>query len=157
MLIVLEGCDGSGKTTLANTLAPILGAEIIHYTTETPNTYAWFNRVLEMSQFRNIIADRFCYGQFVYQDAEDRSLSQRQLHEIELMMVNYGAKVVYVKASEDVINKRLQKRAETTAIPIDKIQKRYDELFNKSMMTVLEYNTSSFIPTIRTYKKGAHK
>ena len=40
MLFVLEGCDGSGKTTVAKHLKNILpAAEIVHCTTDTPNDY----------------------------------------------------------------------------------------------------------------------
>ena len=66
MLIVLEGCDGSGKTTVARNLQNILpDAEIIHCTRETPNDYSFFWHLIQASKDRHIIADRFCYGQFV--------------------------------------------------------------------------------------------
>ena len=79
MLIILEGCDGTGKTTLANMLKPLLGAEIVHCTTQTPNTYGFFNNIIYAAQKKHIIVDRFCYSQFVYQEEEDRPLA---LHEI---------------------------------------------------------------------------
>lgn len=62
MLIVLEGCDGSGKTTLAKMLATLFDASIVHCTTKTPNDYEYFRRIIESSKTKNIIADRFAMG-----------------------------------------------------------------------------------------------
>ena len=74
MLYILEGCDGSGKTTLANQLSKLLDAEIIHCSTTTPNDYEFFKRIAKNSRVKNVIADRFCYGQFIYQEEKDRPL-----------------------------------------------------------------------------------
>ena len=82
MLVVLEGCDGSGKSTLARFLSKIMNAEIVHCTASTPNNYDYFLNIIEASKTRNIIADRFCYGQFVYQEAEDRRLNMYQLYKL---------------------------------------------------------------------------
>ena len=74
MLIVLEGVDGVGKSTIARKLARILNARIIHCTKDTPNDYRYFHRILDAATSENVIDDRFCYGQFVYQAPEARYL-----------------------------------------------------------------------------------
>ena len=142
MLIVLEGCDGSGKTTIANKLAQILGAEIIHCTTDTPNTEWFFRSIIEMAQTKNIIADRFCYGQFVYQNPEDRHLSEDALYDLELEMMNTGARVLYVDCDEPILKKRLGDRGEVTMKPIRDIRRAYEKVFSKSILLITNIYTA---------------
>ena len=143
MLIVLEGCDGSGKTTLANKLAILLGAEIIHCTTHTPNTYAFFNEIIEMSKTRNIIADRFCYGQFVYQNKYERPMNEKMLYNLELTMMNAGSRVIYVDCSETEIKERLEARGETPMRPVPEIIDGFDKIFSKSILPISIINTET--------------
>lgn len=143
MLIVLEGCDGAGKTVLANKLAKLFSATIIHCSRHTPNTCEFFNDIIEASKTQNIIADRFCYGQFVYQSEEERSLTSGSLYWLETSMLAAGAKVVYVTASLEDIEERLALRNEIASKPISKILSSYDKLFYDSMLPVLVWNTSN--------------
>ena len=142
MLIVLEGCDGSGKTTLANKLAAILDAEIIHCTTETPNDYSFFRQIIAMSEERNIIADRFCYGQFVYQKPEERKLDSVDLYYLELYMMKSGAKVIYVYCDEDIVKERLDNRGEIPIRPVGEILSTYSSVLSKSLLSIKIAETS---------------
>ena len=136
MLFVLEGCDGSGKTTVARHLKNMLpNAEIVHCTTDTPNDYDFFMGLLYASRERHIIADRFCYGQFVYQTPEERHLTDKQLADLETHMLAHGVKVIHVAASVDEIENRLAFRGEKTTLPVTEICDRYLDLFeNKSLI-----------------------
>lgn len=136
MLVVLEGCDGSGKTTVARHLKNLLpDAEIVHCTTDTPNDYGFFLRLIEAGERRNIIADRFCYGQFVYQTPEERHLSEDDLISLESYMLASGVKVIHVTASVDEIENRLAFRGEKTTLPVCEICDRYLDLFeNKTLI-----------------------
>lgn len=130
MLFVLEGCDGSGKTTVANHLKNILpNAEVVHCTRETPNDWGFFMSILEASETRDIIADRFCYGQFVYQNEDERNLTPTDLMHLESMMIAQGVKVIHVAASVDEIEDRLAFRGEKTSLPVREICDRYLNLF----------------------------
>ena len=141
MLIVLEGCDGAGKTTLALSLAKILAAEIIHCTKDTPNDAGFFMNIIDAAKDRNIIADRFCYGQFVYQAPEERPLSESQLYRLEIAMLASGTKVMYVTAPEKEIQKRLCARGEIPLIEIPRIIKGYDKVWENSMLTPIVWYT----------------
>lgn len=135
MLIVLEGCDGSGKTTIANNLKAIMpDAEIIHCTTTTPNTYEFFDELINASMSKNIIADRFCYGQFVYQDANERHLTAQELTKLEIAMLAANARVIHVTAPVNTIQERLSWRSEQTTLPVAEITERYIELFDSTLI-----------------------
>lgn len=143
MLIVLEGIDGVGKTTLANLLSKTYDAGIIHATRETPNDWAWFNELMDLAKDRNIIMDRSFWGQFVYQDPEERKLNWEQLHELEHRLYQEGGKIIYVTANTSDILERLKGRAETLSRPLDLLKERYEAVILLSECPVIIYNTST--------------
>lgn len=141
MLIVLEGADGVGKSTIAKRLARILNARIIHCTKNTPNDLAYFRSILYASEEQHIIADRFCYGQFVYQSEEERKLTQDELYRLEADMLNMGAKVIYVTASEKTIEARLNKRNEIPMYPVKELLERFDTVMKQSTLQIEIWRT----------------
>ena len=152
MLIILEGCDATGKTTLANMLAPLLNAQIVHSTTETPNDYRYFDNLIRASEYTNIIADRFCYSQFVYQPSELRPLKKfsddwedyahewEVLYKLETEMLRYNTKVIYCYADAGVIAERMIARGEDP-IAIDEILCSYRDLWKKTLIQPIWYKT----------------
>lgn len=143
MLYVLEGCDGAGKTTIAKQLAPILDAQIIHCSAETPNDYDFFTEIVMGGMDKDIIVDRFCYGQFVYQNPDERRLSDRQLFQLEAEMMNTGAKVIWVYADSKTLMDRLIYRGEKTSLPVETINQRYKELFSRTVIRPIIWRTDN--------------
>lgn len=129
MLIILEGCDGAGKTTIAKNLAEILDAEIIHCTRETPNTFEYFKGIISRATTKNIIADRFCYGQFVYQEEHERKLTINHLDLLEKWMGLIDVKLIYVTSSVETIEARLKNRGEIPSMSVKEICRRYEDVF----------------------------
>lgn len=143
MMIVLEGVDGAGKTTLANLLSKTLNAGIIHATRETPNDWAWFSEIMDLARDRNIIMDRAFWGQFVYQNPDERKLSQEQLHELEHRLHQEGGHLIYVTAEEEDIRSRLGARQEELALPLGVLKARYAVRIDRADCPVITYNTST--------------
>lgn len=144
MLIVLEGCDGTGKSSIAKLIqAVMLDAEIIHCTAETPNDFKFFSKLIDIGQYRNIILDRGMYGQFVYQSPEDRKLSHKQLRSLEMRMLSTGAKVVHVTAMQQTVEDRLNNRSEVPMHTVSVLLSRFDDLFEKSLMPVITVDTTN--------------
>lgn len=141
MLIILEGPDGVGKTTIAKRLARILNGRIIHCTKDTPNNFTYFSSIIRASENNVVIADRFCYGQFVYQNEDERNLTQEDLYELETLMLRYGSKVVYVKASPKTITSRLNKRGEVPLLTPEEMVATFDYVMSKVTLTVETWRT----------------
>lgn len=144
MLIVLEGCDGTGKSTIAKFLSLVLPeSQIVHCTVHTPNDFNFFSNLISIGRHQNIILDRGMYGQFVYQKKEERKLSNKQLTQLEMHMLQTNASVIHVTAKEDTIVQRLYDRSEVTAIPVRTIMERFDEVFSKSILPVVKLDTTN--------------
>lgn len=143
MMIVLEGIDGVGKTTLANLLSKTYNAGIIHATRETPNNWAWFNELMDLAKDRNLIMDRAFWGQFVYQDPEERKLTWEQLHELEHRLEQEEGYIIYVTASNEDIKNRLGARAEVLSRPLEVLKERYETVILSADCRVITYNTST--------------
>lgn len=141
MLIVLEGADGVGKTTLAKQLAELLQGIVIHCTAETPNDKEFFMELIKLSDNRVLIADRFCYGQFVYQADYERNLTDRDLYDLELEMLRRHAKVIHVTAAEETVKARLEARGEKTQKPIPELLDKFEQVFNHSMLPIQVWRT----------------
>lgn len=143
MMIVLEGVDGVGKTTLATLLSKTLNAGIIHATRETPNDWAWFSELMDLARSHNVIMDRAFWGQFVYQDPEDRKLTFEQLHELEHRLHQEGGHLIYVTATDEDIKSRLGARQETLSLPLEVLKHRYAIQLSLADCPVITYNTSN--------------
>lgn len=158
MLIVLEGCDATGKTTLANLLGKTFNADVVHCTTSTPNTFTFFRDLLYASERQNIIADRFCYGQFVYQDENERPIyegyegdtiyaSWGALYALEAQMLSHGAKVIYTYSSIDKISDRMIARGENPSnvaglnMSISQICRSYEDLWDCTLIKPIRFQT----------------
>lgn len=150
MLIVLEGCDATGKSTLAKMLAPLLNAQIVHCTTETPNTFEFFRDIVYASERNNIIADRFCYGQFVYQDSDERPINSGEfddewdaLYNLECRMLRYNTKLIYCYTDTNVIIDRMINRGENPMVPEDikDIQQNYANLWTRTLIQPIYFRT----------------
>lgn len=141
MLIVLEGCDGTGKTSLAETLSALLNADIIHATADTPNDFAWFKSIIEFSDKKNVILDRAWWGQFVYQKPEERHLSDAERESLEKLLVEHNGKFMYVYAPRVLIMQRLYERKEQTLLPVAELLSRFDHMRWTAACPVLGYNT----------------
>ena len=141
MLIVLEGCDGSGKSSLADLLAQLYNAEVIHATRETPNDMEWFSKIMDVARNRNIIMDRAFWGQFVYQKPNERKLSFSDLNSLEHRLAEEGGKLVYVYSPDRVITRRLNNRNEVPSLPVKSILRKYKDMCKYARCPVIWYNS----------------
>lgn len=90
MKFILEGVDGSGKTTLAKKIQEafkFMNFKIVHSTSSTPNNLGYFADLIHSTD--NLIIDRMHLGQFVYQTEEERVAKGWLSSEDELRLVEH--------------------------------------------------------------------
>lgn len=147
MLIVLEGCDGTGKTTLAKLLQTCYNMEYIHCTAETPNDYEFFADIIKRSAKEDIVCDRFFWGQFVYQEYHERPLKKDELFSLYILMntISKRNRIILVEADPFTVRYRLDCRQENTDKSILDIMQGFRSIANESCadVPVYRYNTST--------------
>jgi len=120
MRIVLEGCDGTGKTTLANELASIYKLDICHCTQHDPSDYLFYQQTLRKE---NIVWDRHTIGELIYPKIFNRE--QKTTEEQALSIVDYGksigVKFLVLTADDEVIKNRLDSRGGENQTILDNI------------------------------------
>ena len=117
MLIILEGMDCTGKTTLANKLSEKLGFSIVKgssFEQAKSGNEALFAGFLELTKLKNTILDRFIYSNEVYAKIyEDYSIltdEQRRFIERE---ITGSALLIYLTAKNEVLIERLGERQQS--------------------------------------------
>lgn len=114
--IVLEGCDATGKSTLAKVLSDELEMLVVQgssFENATGTNEDLFKHFTKVSNARNIIFDRSIYSNYVYATLyNDYSiLSDEQRAEIEKKIKN-NTIVIYLSADEQTIKDRIGERGD---------------------------------------------
>lgn len=108
MNIVIEGCDGTGKSTLAKFLAERFG--LYYWHESAPRS---FDEYCQMLKSGGVVFDRFCFGQFVYNEPQDRKMNEQALGAlVRDIFPKTNTLLIYVDCSTDEIIKRLIARGE---------------------------------------------
>ena len=107
MNIIIEGCDGTGKSQVAKHIAETLGMYYWHES--QPRTK---DEYICMLMSGNIVFDRFCFGQFVYNTPEQRKMTMEELQSLVKSFKSYNTIVIYVDAHTEAIISRLIARGE---------------------------------------------
>lgn len=151
MIIILEGPDGSGKTTLANKLSVTMNMPIIHNV--APKNEDDFNGMYDM--YMNIvldnghaILDRCWYSEIVYGEIL-RGESAIDLNEMlyleELISHQEGGMIIHCTDKLNMLWQRCQYRGEdlvTLKEDLGAIKKAYDNLFmeEEHILPVVNYS-----------------
>lgn len=138
MIIIIEGPDGSGKTTLANKLSEQTGYHVIHMV--QPKDDADKQRMMVeymnvLKSGKNAIFDRCWYSEMVYGPImRDTSIiSYPQMYELERLLTKKGAMIVYCTDSPEVLWQRATSRGEdyiTNYETFVAICEAFDEVMN---------------------------
>lgn len=110
MNVILEGCDGTGKTSIARFLCEQCG--FLYWHESYPRTLQEYVQML--SSGSNIVFDRFCYGQFIYDKVENRKMTEKELAYLQKEVFPRTATIVlYIDLASEKIADRLESRKES--------------------------------------------
>jgi thymidylate kinase len=132
--IVIEGCDGAGKSTLAVQVAGRTGAKVIHSCLSPPGTdlLAVYARLLDRPG--RLVFDRCFLSEAVYGPilrGESR-LTDTQIADLVGVVAERNGVFVHLTAAPTELLERLRQRGETSQSDLDRIIRivqRYDDLF----------------------------
>lgn len=137
MFIVLEGADGTGKSTLAKDINRVIGggrAVIRHFGPPTTHALAEYGKPLggvKADPYRNRIFDRYHWGEYVYGPLfrGRTELGIPGMIAINEAIYDLGGVIVWVHAPPEVREQRLSKRDDRTEYEEADMQSRIDARF----------------------------
>ena len=137
MIFIIEGPDGSGKTTLANTLSRQTGYNIIHRVqpkTEEDKRNMMDEYLSIIKSGKNAIFDRCWYSEMAYGPImRDASvISYPEMYRLEELLARNGAIIIYCTDNEAKLWKRCQRRGEDYITDYETFKKICDA-FNQIM------------------------
>lgn len=117
MLFIIEGADGSGKTSLAEMLSKQTGYPIIHRSQpkDEEEKARMFDEYLRLaSSNKHAILDRCWYSEMVYGPVMRGTsvLSYPDMYRLETAAKKHGAIIIYCTDKIETLWKRCQSRGE---------------------------------------------
>lgn len=131
-IIILEGCDGAGKSTLAKELQRLSGFEIVQgssFEISEMGQERMFDYMMGLLDRKNIIIDRYYMSNFVYGNLYDYPTMSSTQFKLLANKTEKKALTVYVTATEGTLKGRLLSRGDDRVRTerIDSILKKYSE------------------------------
>ena len=143
--IIIEGCDGTGKTTLCKKLAERYGWDIVHVTSKDPNDFDFYRQTMRKT---NVVFDRHFIGEMIYPQIYNRK-GNLDRHDLEYFIhQSYKEKCPVIVLTTDLeeIHRRLSVRGEEkfVAEKIETINKQFLSIALKYGLQVFDTAQNSF-------------
>lgn len=143
--IVIEGCDGTGKTTLCKKLAERYGWDTVHVTSKDPNDFNFYTQTLRK---KNVIYDRHFLGEMIYPSVYNRkgNLNKYDLDWLKSYIFDTKTCVIVLTAKLDEIKRRLTERGELKFVfdKVDSINDQFLKLAHSCMFKIFDTSIDSF-------------
>lgn len=138
MLIIIEGPDGSGKTTLAEKISKQTKYSIIHRSqpkTEEEKKLMMGEYIQTIRSGKNMIFDRCWYSEMAYGPVmrDSSVISYPEMYELEELLAKTGALIIYATGPKAALWQRCQKRGEdyiTARDDFNAICDNFDKIMN---------------------------
>lgn len=139
MIILIEGPDGAGKTTLAEKLSKQTGYVLLHRSypktaEEMANMMQEYMQVIKSG--KNCIIDRCWYSEMVYGPImrNETNISYPDMYELERAVARVGGIVIYCTGNRKVLWQRCTERGEDYVVDEETfkdIYYGYSDLMNR--------------------------
>jgi thymidylate kinase len=135
IVIVLEGADGTGKTTAANHLRTLLKGKVNVVPHGVPRGDPFAEYVASLLAVQeHTVFDRLHWGELVYGPLYrgGSRLSLEQFQQLDNALFNLGAVIIHLDGNADEIERRVTERGDDYVTPSDlpKIIHAYREVRN---------------------------
>lgn len=155
MLFVIEGTDGTGKTTLADALVKALAQtrhrKIVqrHFGPPQEHPLGEYERWLDFyrpGSGTHVVLDRFHWGEMVYSELyrDGSQLGEAGYWHIEQYLRSRGALMIHATGDPDIIASRQLEKREDFLRPehADFVQARFHNLAATSLQRVMQYDST---------------
>lgn len=151
MEIIIEGCDGVGKTTLVNKIKKHYNIDSMHLTSKDPHNFRFYKELLNK---KDVIYDRHFIGEIIYSKIFNRKccLSNCQFEKLLKYCKKNNIKIIILTTSDTTIYERLYERgSEHPKIlqNINNINKQFKDIAKKYNILLID---TLEITTRRIYK-----
>lgn len=150
MVIIIEGADGSGKSSLARTLHRQTNWLLIHRSQpkDKQDKQRMMDEYLDLIwKGEDVIFDRSWYSEMVYGPImrDESVISYEQMHTLEIALTLHGALIIYCEDDLDILWERCQERGEdyvTSKETLKQVCDGYERLFKKTThyIPIVTYN-----------------
>lgn len=133
MKIILEGCDGVGKSTIAEMLAEKHGCDILHMTAWGPKNYTSY---LHRYDQTGLVSDRSFISEMVYSRVlgRDSKVTDEMFENLLMYVKMQGFNIVILYCDVDSLLYRLNDHSDESdeiIASLEKLQKEYVAISEK--------------------------
>ena len=161
MRIILEGCDGTGKSTLARLLADKYKLDLCHCTQSDPGDFEFYKQTARKD---NVIWDRHTIGELIYPDVFGRKqkLSPEDARLVIYLARQQGTKIFVLTTDIDEIRRRLTARGTEDQRVLDKLEwinerfLRFADMFDIPVIDTSNASLSMIFDFIENYENYYH-
>lgn len=151
MNIIIEGCDGVGKTTLVTKLKEYYNVDSIRLSYKDPKDYNFYSRILEKT---DCIFDRHFLSEIVYSIIFEREceLNNEELNKLYKQTIFSNIPILILDTDTSEILRRLDERGnehQTIVDNIDRIRKYFKKLSEACNIEIIDTSKISFEDIIR--------
>ena len=152
LVLILEGVDRAGKTTIGYELSRLLKIPIykgssphnlsLPFYMETEISQTIFHDFLYKTKY-SIILDRAYPSEYVYSTVYKRKTNRKMLHKLDIKFRDLNTVLIYVHADYNVLKSRFTTERKVRTSKIRSIANEYDKFLESTKLRVIRVDTTA--------------